>query len=60
MLGVPLPAFEQVIHERLRQRESCWKKPAWTAAWEGGRTMTLEHALAYARAERVRDEGGSS
>ena len=47
--GVPLPPADRQRHERLAiEARQLVDEAAWTAAWEEGRAMTMDQAIAYA------------
>jgi len=59
-IGIPLPASERLRHEsRLAVTRAECDEGVWQSAWEEGRAMSLEEAVAYALGESrwVRPEG---
>jgi tetratricopeptide (TPR) repeat protein len=52
--GVPVPLVERQQHERMvAEARQQLDEATWTAAWEEGRAMNLEQAIAYALGEPI-------
>ena len=49
-LGIPLPSYEQVIHERLTIARKQLDEHEWVLAWAEGQAMMLEQMVAFASA----------